>query len=64
MFINYNSNPVDAKSYDSQRLRDEFLTEELFTADHINMIYSRIINLGGKAEVRCKGNRYQLEYLD
>ena len=42
MFINYNSNPVDAKSYDSQRLRDEFLTEELFTADSINMIYSHI----------------------
>ncbi|WP_162063226.1 5-dehydro-4-deoxy-D-glucuronate isomerase [Vibrio taketomensis] len=42
MFINYNSNPVDAKAYDSQRLREEFLTEELFTADNINMIYSHI----------------------
>ena len=42
MFINYNSNPVDAKAYDSQRLRDEFLTEELFTVDGINMIYSHI----------------------
>ena len=103
MFINYNSNPVDAKSYDSQRLRDEFLTEALFTEDSVNMVYSHIdrvvaigvsptnqplkldyyvdkkafgtdyflqrrelgiINLGGKAEVRCKGQCYSLEYLD
>ncbi|MDG3084837.1 5-dehydro-4-deoxy-D-glucuronate isomerase [Vibrio hannami] len=42
MFINYNSNPVDAKSYDTQRLRDEFLTEELFTTGSVNMVYSHI----------------------
>ena len=42
MFINYNSNPIDAKSYDTQRLRDEFLTEELFTQDSVNMVYSHI----------------------
>ncbi|WP_375749529.1 5-dehydro-4-deoxy-D-glucuronate isomerase [Vibrio sp. HN007] len=42
MFINYNSNPIDAKSYDTQRLRDEFLTEELFTAGGVNMVYSHI----------------------
>lgn len=42
MFINYNSNPVDAKSYDTKRLRDEFLTEELFTEGSVNMVYSHI----------------------
>lgn len=103
MFINYNSNPIDAKSYDTQRLCDEFLTEKLFTDDDVNMVYSHIdrvvaigvcpttqrlkldeyvdkkafgtdyflqrrelgiVNLGGKAEVRCKGQTYQLNYLD
>ncbi|WP_413700475.1 5-dehydro-4-deoxy-D-glucuronate isomerase [Psychromonas sp. KJ10-10] len=103
MFINYNSNPVDAKSYDTQRLRDEFLSEELFIADSVNMVYSHIdrvvavgicptskplkldefvdkkafgtdyflqrrelgiVNLGGKAEVRCKGSTYQIAHLD
>jgi 4-deoxy-L-threo-5-hexosulose-uronate ketol-isomerase len=42
MFINYSSNPIDAKSYDTTRLRDEFLTENLFTEDNINMVYSHI----------------------
>jgi len=103
MFINYNSNPVDAKLYDTQRLRDEFLSENLFIAGSVNMVYSHIdrvvaigicpvshplklddyvdkkafgtdfflqrrelgiINLGGKAKIRYKGNSYQLEYLD
>jgi len=103
MFINYNSNPVDAKSYDTQRLRDEFLSEDLFISGKVNMVYSHIdrivaigisptdqvlkldeyvdkkafgtdyflqrrelgiVNLGGKAEVRCKGDRYQLDHLD
>ena len=42
MFINYNSNPLDAKSYDTTRLRDEFLTDNLFTEDSVNMVYSHI----------------------
>jgi len=42
MFINYNNNPLDVKSYDTQRLRDEFLTDNLFTEDNINMVYSHI----------------------
>ncbi|MGF1764420.1 5-dehydro-4-deoxy-D-glucuronate isomerase [Aliivibrio kagoshimensis] len=103
MFINYNNNPVDAKSYETDRLRSEFLTENLFTTDGVNIVYSHIdrvvaigvcpsnkplsldeyvdkkafgtdyflqrrelgiVNLGGKAEIRCKGHCYQLEYLD
>ena len=42
MHINYNSNPVDAKSYDTTRLRDEFLTEEMFKDNEIVTVYSHI----------------------
>lgn len=103
MFINYNSNPTDVKLYDTQRLRDEFLTEQLFTENSVNIVYSHIdrvvaigvcpttkslkldqyvdkktfgtdyflqrrelgiVNLGGKVEIRSKGNSYQLAHLD
>lgn len=42
MFINYNSNPTDAKSYDTSRLREEFLTDDLFQDNHVNVVYSHI----------------------
>lgn len=42
VFVNYNSNPVDAKSYDTDRLRKEFLTEGLFEAEAVKMVYSHI----------------------
>jgi len=42
MHINYNSNPVDAKTYDTTRLRDEFLTEEMFKDNEIVTVYSHI----------------------
>lgn len=42
MHINYNSNPTDAKSYDTDRLRAEFLTEEFFKPGEITMVYSHI----------------------
>lgn len=38
--LRYASHPADAKSYDTQRIRDEFLIETLFVADEINMVYS------------------------
>jgi len=38
--IRYASNPVDAKSYDTQRLRHDFLIEKVFAADEVNMVYS------------------------
>lgn len=38
--IRYASNPRDAKSYDTQRLREDFLIERLFVADEVNMVYS------------------------
>ncbi|NGZ15186.1 5-dehydro-4-deoxy-D-glucuronate isomerase [Vibrio aestuarianus] len=103
MFINYNNNPIDTKHYDTTRLREEFLTEELFKEESIVMVYSHIdrvvamgaspsintlklndfvdekafgtdfflqrrelgiINLGEKAEVRCKNQTYVLNHLD
>ena len=38
--IRYASNPVDAKQYDTQRLRHDFLIEKVFTPDEVNMVYS------------------------
>lgn len=38
--LRYASHPSDAKSYDTARLRKEFLIEELFIADDTAMVYS------------------------
>lgn len=38
--LRYASNPVDAKAYDTARLRKDFLIETLFTANEVNMVYS------------------------
>ena len=38
--IRYASNPVDAKAYDTTRLRNDFLIPTLFVADEVNMVYS------------------------
>lgn len=49
MYTNYNSNPLDAKHYDTDRLREEFLNERLFVQDEITLLYShidRVVALG------------------
>lgn len=38
--LRYAANPRDAKSYDTSRLREDFLIETLFTPDEINLVYS------------------------
>lgn len=38
--LRYASNPVDAKNYDTKRLRNDFLIERLFADDEMNMVYS------------------------
>jgi 4-deoxy-L-threo-5-hexosulose-uronate ketol-isomerase len=38
--IRYASHPQDAKSYDTTRLRKEFLVERIFTINEVNMVYS------------------------
>ncbi|SEA39826.1 4-deoxy-L-threo-5-hexosulose-uronate ketol-isomerase [Segatella bryantii] len=38
--LRYAANPADAKAYDTERLRQEFLVETLFVDDEVNMVYS------------------------
>lgn len=38
--IRYASNPRDAKHYDTARLREDFLIENMFVANEVNMVYS------------------------
>ena len=61
--LRYASHPVDAKNYDTQRLRKEFLIETLFVNDEVNMVYSmydRMI-VGG---VMPKTETLRLEAID
>lgn len=36
----YASNPVDARKYDTQEIREQFLIDKLFSANEINLTYS------------------------
>ena len=36
----YAAHPLDAKSYDTSRLRQDFLIESLFCKDEVNLVYS------------------------
>ena len=38
--LRYSAHPEDAKKYDTQRLRKDFLIETLFAQDEVNMVYS------------------------
>jgi 4-deoxy-L-threo-5-hexosulose-uronate ketol-isomerase len=38
--LRYAAHPEDARSYDTQRLRGDFLMEKVFSADEVNMVYS------------------------
>ena len=38
--LRYAAHPQDAKSYDTQRLRNDFLMETVFCANEVNMVYS------------------------
>ena len=38
--IRYASHPADAKSYDTKRLREEYLIERVFVEDEINLVYT------------------------
>ena len=61
--VRYASNPVDAKSYDTARLRKDFLIERVFAPNEVNMVYSmydRMI-VGGAMPV---GESLLLEAID
>ena len=36
------SNPKDVKQYDTTRLREEFLIDDLFQPDEVKLVYSHI----------------------
>jgi 4-deoxy-L-threo-5-hexosulose-uronate ketol-isomerase len=38
--IRYNTNPKDAKNYDTAKLREEYLIQNLFNGDEISLIYT------------------------
>lgn len=38
--LRYAAHPADAKSYDTKRLRNDFLIENLFARNEVNMVYS------------------------
>ncbi len=61
--LRYAAHPADAKSYDTTRLRKDFLIEKLFVADEVNMVYSmydRMI-VGGAMPVK---ESLKLEAID
>lgn len=61
--------PKDVKYYTTQRLREEFLVEDLFTVDEIKMVYSHIdrIIIGAAIPVRAlalkAGTEIRAEYF-
>lgn len=61
--IRYAAHPEDAKHYDTQRIRRDFLIETVFAADEVNMVYSmydRMI-VGGAMPV---AEQLKLEAID
>ena len=38
--LRYAAHPDDAKAYDAQRLRKDFLIEKIFVPNEVNMVYS------------------------
>lgn len=61
--LRYAAHPEDAKSYDTARLRRDFLIETLFVANEVNMVYSMYDRMvvGGAMPV---GERLKLEAID
>lgn len=61
--IRHASNPLDAKSYDTARLREEFLIEKIFSDNEVNLVYSMIDRMivGGAEPV---GESLHLEAID
>lgn len=61
--LRYAAHPADAKSYDTARLRKDFLIEKVFSPDEVNMVYSmydRMI-VGGAMP---KAEKLHLEAID
>lgn len=63
--IRYASHPEDAKSYDTQKIRELFLIETLFTPNDVNLVYSMYDRLivGGVMPVNSKVVLETIPYL-
>ena len=61
--VRYAAHPLDARHYDTQRLRRDFLIETLFVADEVQMVYSMYDRMvvGGAMPV---GEQLPLEAID
>lgn len=61
--LRYAAHPKDAKNYDTARLREDFLIQNLFVDNEVNMVYSMYDRLvvGGAKPV---GEELVLEAID
>ena len=61
--VRYAAHPRDAKSYDTARLREDFLIKKIFAADEVNMVYSMYDRMvvGGAMPI---GEALKLEAID
>ena len=61
--LRYAAHPEDARHYDTQRLRRDFLIEHLFVANEVQMVYSMYDRMvvGGAMPV---GEQLTLEAID
>lgn len=61
----YAANPADVKSYDTEKLRNEFLIQKLFTENSVNLVYSMYDRLivGGAMPVNEKITLETIPYL-
>ncbi|MDO4563222.1 MAG: 5-dehydro-4-deoxy-D-glucuronate isomerase [Clostridia bacterium] len=63
MDVRYASSPSDARYYTTQKLREEFLIENLFEKDHLNLTYSHIDRIIAGGVMPC-GKSVKLEAAD
>ncbi|MCB4807889.1 5-dehydro-4-deoxy-D-glucuronate isomerase [Tamlana sp. 62-3] len=54
--VRYAASPQDVKSYDTTRLRDEFLIDNLMRADELNLVYSHFDRFISGSAVPVKGD--------
>ena len=61
--LRYAAHPDDAKAYDTQRLRKDFLIEKIFVPNEVNMVYSMYDRMvvGGAMPI---GETLRLEAID
>ncbi len=61
--LRYASHPEDAKSYDTERLRRDFLISKVFTPNEVNMVYSMYDRTVVGGAMPC-GEELRLETID